>query len=270
MKPNQRDLEKNLSSSNSEAGSSNRSFDRSILYLLIVLLGGGVILDYWFNHRQLPFQSSDGVPQAAPPGNLVNTPRTLAAFSNSIATVIERVGPAVVQVNSGGIGSGFIINADGQILTNAHVVDGADTVTVKLRDGRKFKGKVLVEDTDMDVAVVKIPAQNLPTVQLGNSDQLLPGQEVIAIGNPLGFDTTVSIGTIAATGQITPKRQVEFLQTDAAIYSGNSGGPLLNQEGQAIAINTAITQGTQGTSLAIPINKAKRITEQLNSKKSNE
>ena len=123
-----------------------------------------------------------------------------------------------------------------------HVVDAADTVTVTLKDGRTFKGKVLGEDPVTDVAVVKIPSDNLPTVTSGNSDQLQPGDEAIAIGNPLGVDNTVTSGIISAKGRTISDKRIDFLQTDAAINPGNSGGPLLNSQGQVIGINTAIIQ----------------------------
>jgi S1-C subfamily serine protease len=167
-----------------------------------------------------------------------------------------------------GTGSGFIISADGQILTNAHVVDGADTVNVILKDGRSFQGKVLGEDPITDVAVVKIQAENLPIVTLGNSDQLLPGEWAIAIGNPLGLDNSVTAGIISATGRSSrevgvPDKRIGFIQTDAAINPGNSGGPLLNAAGEVIGMNTAIISGAQGLGFAIPINNAQEIAQQL-------
>jgi S1-C subfamily serine protease len=166
------------------------------------------------------------------------------------------------------VGSGFIINSNGEILTNAHVVNGADTVTVTLTDGRSFKGKVMGADTVTDVAVVKIQANNLPTVSLGDSEQLKPGEWAIAIGNPLGLDNTVTEGIISATGRSSsqvgvPDKRVNFIQTDAAINPGNSGGPLLNSQGQVIGINTAIIQNAQGLGFSIPINTAKNIANQL-------
>jgi len=167
-----------------------------------------------------------------------------------------------------GTGSGFIIKADGLVLTNAHVVDGADTVTVTLKDGRDFTGKVLGADELTDVAVVKIQANNLPTVSVGNSEQLRPGEWAIAIGNPLGLDNTVTAGIISGTGRSgadvgVPDKRVNFIQTDAAINPGNSGGPLLNQQGQVIGMNTAIIGGAQGLGFAIPINRAQEIANEL-------
>jgi len=167
-----------------------------------------------------------------------------------------------------GTGSGFIFKSDGLVLTNAHVVDGADTVTVTLKDGREFTGQVLGEDTLTDVAVVKIQATGLPVVKVGNSEQLRPGAWAIAIGNPLGLDNTVTAGIISGTGRSSadvgvPDKRINFIQTDAAINPGNSGGPLLNQQGQVIGINTAIIGGAQGLGFAIPINRAQAIANQL-------
>jgi S1-C subfamily serine protease len=162
----------------------------------------------------------------------------------------------------------LIFNSNGEILTNAHVVRGADKVTVTLKDGRSFEGKVLGSDSVTDVAVVKIDAQNLPIVGLGDSDRIQAGEWAIAIGNPLGLDNTVTSGIISAIGRSSsqvgiPDQQVQYIQTDAAINPGNSGGPLLNQRGEVIGMNTAIIKGAQGIGFAIPINKAKSIAEQL-------
>ncbi len=168
-----------------------------------------------------------------------------------------------------GSGSGFIINASGQILTNSHVVDGADQVTVTLKDGRSFDGKVLGEDGVTDVAVIQINAQSLPTLTLGNSSDLQPGEAVIAIGNPLGLNNTVTSGIISATDRSSTDigasdKRVDYLQTDAAINPGNSGGPLLNARGEAIGMNTAIIQGAQGLGFAIPINTVKKNCPRIN------
>lgn len=166
------------------------------------------------------------------------------------------------------MGSGFILTANGQIVTNAHVVEGVETVTVTLKDGRSFPGRVVGRDTVTDVAVVQIDAKGLPSVTLGDSKRLQPGEWAIAIGNPLGLDNTVTTGIISATGRSSrqagvPDKRVEFIQTDAAINPGNSGGPLLNQNGEAIAMNTAIVQGAQGLGFAIPIEMVKQIADEL-------
>ena len=167
-----------------------------------------------------------------------------------------------------GTGSGFIINNNGQIITNAHVVAGATKVTVTLKDGRTIPGKVKGLDRVTDVAVIEVNLKNLPSIQIGNSDRIKPGEWAIAIGNPLGLDNTVTAGIISATGRTSAEigaadKRVNYIQTDAAINPGNSGGPLLNAMGQAIGMNTAILRGTQGLGFAIPINTAMRIANQL-------
>ncbi|QSJ14762.1 trypsin-like peptidase domain-containing protein [Nostoc sp. UHCC 0702] len=215
---------------------------------------------------------------------------------NYVTKVVQQTGPAVVRIDSSrtvavspknsvlqrffgeqlpsterverGIGSGFITNADGLILTNAHVVAEADNVTVILKDGRRFQGTVVGSDPVTDVAVVRIKATGLPTVKIGNSDNLLPGQWAIAIGNPLGLDNTVTQGVVSATQRSiadlgVPTERVDFIQTDAAINPGNSGGPLLNSESEVIGMNTAVIRGAQGLGFAIPINTAQRIAAQL-------
>jgi serine protease Do len=160
------------------------------------------------------------------------------------------------------------LNANGTILTNAHVVEGADEVTVTLKDGRQLRGEVIGQDPLTDVAVVKVDATGLPTVSVGNSDALKPGEWAIAIGNPLGLDNTVTAGIISATGRTSaqirvPDNRVQFIQTDAAINPGNSGGPLLNERGEVIGVNTAIIGNAQGLGFAIPINQAQAIANQL-------
>ncbi len=215
---------------------------------------------------------------------------------NFVTAAIDKVEAAVVQVNVSrnlggdvpgalrpflgnpqgggsprvlrGLGSGFVIDKSGKILTNSHVVDNADTVTVTFQDGRVLEGKVLGKDPVTDVAVIQVQAENLPTVTLGNSDQVRQGQWAIAIGNPLGLQETVTVGVISGTERSSvdigvPDKRVGFIQTDAAINPGNSGGPLLNANGDVIGINTAIIQGTQGLGFAIPINTAQTVARQL-------
>ena len=168
-----------------------------------------------------------------------------------------------------GLGSGFIIDKSGLVLTNAHVVDKADKVTVRLKDGRKFEGKVQGADEVTDLAVVKINAgSDLPTAILGSSSNVQVGDWAIAVGNPLGFDNTVTLGIVSTLKRpssqvgISSKR-LEFIQTDAAINPGNSGGPLLNDRGEVIGINTAIRADAMGIGFAIPIDKAKQISREL-------
>ncbi|MDF2464852.1 MAG: DegQ family serine endoprotease [Ramlibacter sp.] len=166
-----------------------------------------------------------------------------------------------------GMGSGFIISADGIILTNAHVVKDASEVTVKLTDRREYRAKVLGTDAKTDVAVLKIEARNLPVVTLGNSKDLRPGEWVLAIGSPFGFENTVTAGVVSAKGRSLPDDSaVPFIQTDVAVNPGNSGGPLFNGRGEVIGMNSQIysrSGGYQGVSFAIPIDVATRIKDQI-------
>jgi S1-C subfamily serine protease len=288
---------------------SNRKFLRPLTYLSLVLLGAGGafggsrILASAQPLAERPVVNQQ-ISQVPSPGASGGTGRLLSAANpNFIADAAQKVGPAVVRIDSTrqvasrglpeefsgdprlrrffggdsqrpssrvqeGTGSGFIVDANGLILTNAHVVDGADQVSVVLKDGRRLEGRVLGEDPVTDVAVVKVEATNLPTVALGNSEQLQPGEWAIAIGNPLGLDNTVTAGIISATGRSSAAigvgdRRVGFIQTDAAINPGNSGGPLLNERGEVVGMNTAIISGAQGLGFAVPINTAKRISDQL-------
>ena len=152
-------------------------------------------------------------------------------------------GPRGPQRRGTSMGSGFIISPDGYVLTNHHVVDGADEVTVKLSDRREFKAKVIGSDQQYDVALLKIEASNLPSIRLGDSNTLKPGQWVVAIGSPFGLDHSVTAGIVSAIGRSNPyadQRYVPFIQTDVAINQGNSGGPLLNTSGEVVGINSQI------------------------------
>ncbi|KAF0165014.1 MAG: protease Do [Rhodocyclaceae bacterium] len=168
------------------------------------------------------------------------------------------------------LGSGFIVSADGHILTNAHVVDGADEVLVKLTDKREFKAKVLGADKRTDVALIKIEASNLPVAKLGDSARLKVGEWVVAIGSPFGFENTVTAGIVSAKGRsLAHENYVPFIQTDVAINPGNSGGPLFNMKGEVIGINSQIysrSGGSMGLSFAIPIDLAMEIQSQLRAK----
>lgn len=165
------------------------------------------------------------------------------------------------------MGTGFLISADGYVLTNHHVIDNADEVTVKLSDSRELKAKVIGSDAQSDVALLKVDANNLPTLRLGNSSGVLPGQWVVAIGSPYGLDHSVTAGIVSAVGRNTGGQQyVPFIQTDVAINRGNSGGPLLNTRGEVVGINSQIfsmSGGYQGISFAIPIDTAMNAVEQL-------
>lgn len=166
-----------------------------------------------------------------------------------------------------GLGSGFIINQDGYILTNAHVVAEADEVSVTLTDKREFKAKVLGADPYTDVALIKIEASSLPVVRIGDSNRLEPGEWVAAIGAPFGFENSVTAGIVSAKGRILPNESyVPFIQTDVAVNPGNSGGPLFNMRGEVVGINSQIYSGTggyMGLSFAIPIDIAMEIAQQL-------
>jgi serine protease Do len=166
-----------------------------------------------------------------------------------------------------GLGSGFIVDPNGVILTNAHVVNGADEVTVKLTDHREFKAKVVGLDKQTDVAVLRIEAKNLPTVKIGNADAARVGEWVVAIGSPFGFENSVTAGIISAKSRTLPDEgYVPFMQTDVAVNPGNSGGPLIDSHGEVIGINSQIyssSGGYEGLSFAIPINVAMDVEHQL-------
>ncbi|WP_298268585.1 DegQ family serine endoprotease [Geobacter sp.] len=166
------------------------------------------------------------------------------------------------------LGSGVIISAEGYILTNNHVVAGADEIKVRLSDGREFKGEVKGADEKLDLALVKIEVKDhLPVAQLGNSDEIKVGEWVMAIGNPFGLAQTVTAGIVSATGRVIGSGPYDdFIQTDASINPGNSGGPLFDTDGRVIGINTAIVAGGQGIGFAIPINMAKEVIPQLEEK----
>jgi len=165
------------------------------------------------------------------------------------------------------LGSGFIISADGDILTNAHVVDGADEVMVKLTDKREFKAKVLGADKRTDIALIKIEASGLPVVKLGDPNKLKVGEWVVAIGSPFGFENSVTAGIVSAKGRLLPQENfVPFIQTDAAINPGNSGGPLFNMRGEVVGVNSQIysrTGGYMGLAFAVPIDVAMEVQRQL-------
>lgn len=206
-----------------------------------------------------------------------------------VVAAVEKVGPSVVRIDTRqarspfplfpgggpfddnppeGQGSGFITRSDGIVLTNHHVVEGAERVTVTLSSGRSYPGQVLGSDMVTDLGVIKIDgAKDLPVATLGNSDETTPGEWAVAIGNPLGLNNSVSLGIVSAIDRTTGVpggSRVSYIQTDAAINPGNSGGPLINDHAQVIGINTFIrTSPGGGISFAIPINKAREIGEQI-------
>ena len=277
------------------------------VYLGVLMLGGGLGFfgSRYSKKLEIAAERSPVYQTVMPAKSTSSAGLENSKNINFIATAVQKVGPAVVRIDASrqissnlpenlkhpllkrffgdegeeslspvpdkferGTGSGFIIGADGRLITNAHVVDGAEKVEVTLKDGTSYEGEVLGTDSFTDVAVVKIDAKNLPTVNMGDAENLTPGEWAIAIGNPLGLDNTVTVGIISALGRSSsqvgvPDKRVRFIQTDAAINPGNSGGPLLNSAGEVIGINTAIRADAQGLGFAIPIETAQRIANQL-------
>ncbi len=235
--------------------------------------------------------------QISPSGQVAAQPSGYM-LKNSIADIAERVGKAVVNIDTKrtvkvsplpfgdlfyeffgirqqeisrevevpAIASGFIVRTDGYVLTNNHVVEGAKEIVVTLADGRKFDGKIMGRDSRNDLAIVKIEAKNLPAVQLGDSDAIRPGDFAIAIGNPYGLQHTVTAGIISGLARSLdgdPSETGIYIQTDAAINRGNSGGPLINIDGRVVGINTAIIAQAQGLGFAVPVNVAKNVMDDL-------
>ncbi|WP_424103443.1 HhoA/HhoB/HtrA family serine endopeptidase [Moorena producens] len=272
-------------------------------YLLAILLGVLLTVGVYrvSPSKAAPVPSTDSVTPPLIAQQLLSPQQ--ASNSSFVTAAVNRVGSAVVRIDTErtvsrrvdpffddpffrrffgddfsaqipqerrlqGQGSGFIIDNSGILLTNAHVVENADKVTVTLKDGRKFNGQVKGVDEFTDLAVVKINGTSLPIASLGDSSQVQVGDWAIAVGNPLGLDNTVTLGIVSTIGRSSaqagiPDKRLDFIQTDAAINPGNSGGPLLNATGEVIGINTAIRANAMGIGFAIPINKVKEISNKL-------
>ena len=272
--------------------------------LSLVLLGSGIALggNYLINSPQSLAKDTDNDVLTTKEESVRTNQTPVNLPQNYVSDVVNRVGDSVVRIDASrkvstgapamfddpffrqffgsqtpnfpqsqiqrGMGSGFVVSDDGLIITNAHVIEGSESVEVTLKNGRTFKGEVMGTDSMTDIGVIKIEAENLPAVKIADSNKLQPGEYAIAIGNPLGLDNTVTTGIVSGTGRSSAQvgisdKRINFIQTDAAINPGNSGGPLLNAKGEVIAVNTAIIQGAQGLGFAIPINQAKDIADQL-------
>jgi serine protease Do len=259
----------------------SRWSSRTAAGLVLMLAAAGCNADAELSEEPAPTVAAAPAPQAPRPAP-ANSPRR-----TPVVVAVERVAPAVVNIAAEAIvrepdpffffyrdrraqslGSGLIVEPNGVVVTNAHVIDGASRILVNTLDGRELEADVLGSDRDTDLAVLKVQARDLPAVPLGTSSDLLIGETVVAIGNPFGLSHTVTSGVLSARGRSVPSKRGErlftdFLQIDASINPGNSGGPLVNLEGTVIGINTAIISGAEGIGFAIPADRVRRVVGDL-------
>lgn len=251
-----------------------------ILILIGALIGGGVGSLITFNYikNHLPYYYSINAKNGQ--AQIVNINKLVELEESKIIDVTEKVSPAVVRISTtqvvsdfffsyetSGLGSGFIISPDGEIVTNNHVISGAKKITVSLSDGSEYEATVIGKDPSSDIALIKIDGVNLPHLSFGDSSALKVGQVVIAIGNPYGLDHTVTTGVISALERTLTFEDrttlVGVIQTDAAINPGNSGGPLLTLTGDVIGMNTAIQQSAQGIGFAVSSNTIIKVINDI-------
>ena len=269
-----------------------RILPRFLLIAALVLVLAGLLA--MAARRQAPSAAAPDPQAQTAPAALQSAPvRTdpaaRAARRTPLVQVVERVSPAVVNISAeaivreadpffGGffprqrqaqsLGSGVIVDPQGIVVTNAHVVEGASSIVVTTQDGRELEAAVLGSDHDADLAVLKVEGRNLPALPVGRSSDLMIGETVIAIGNPFGLSHSVTTGVLSARGRTVPSQSGErfytdFLQTDASINPGNSGGPLVNIRGEVIGVNTAIVSGASGIGFAIPADRVRRVVDDL-------
>lgn len=272
---------------------SSKAVKLLLVMVLAVVIGGAYLV--FCNY----YAGNEGKIQAQATTN--QSVNTVVLGPSSVADMVEKASPAVVNIETTvvgksfggseffndpffrqffgndiviprqneqhGIGTGFIINEEGYVVTNQHVIDGASTITVNLNGNKKYQARVVGQDYELDLAVLKIDAEEkLATLKLGDSDTMRVGEWVVAIGNPYGLDHTVTAGVVSAKGrpiQIENRVYKNLIQTDAAINPGNSGGPLLSTKGEVIGINTAVDAQAQGIGFAISINTAKEVLDEL-------